>query len=133
MVCSKFGLIFSKRLFLQKLTIDTVLFPFFVKYFLQSIYLCKDPKEDIESTYWQTVCFQWGHSEEDISEKAKYMPLLTADSTNNVPTTIPKYFLQWKVLENLSNWTLWTFLSIILSQVYLWVSVSCFSEKKFKA
>ena len=95
-------------------------------------YLCKNPKENIESTYRQTVCFQWGHSEENISEKAKCMPSLDSRLNKQCPNNGPKVFSS-KVLENLVNWTLWTFLPIILSQVYLRVSISCFSEKKFKA
>ena len=68
--------------------------------------LCKDGKEDIEATYWQVLCFEWGNSEENISAKEKvsrfrgeYLgkgkskPPLTTGSTNNVPT-IAKYFLQ---------------------------------------
>ena len=97
-------------------------------------YLCKDPKENILNQHIGRRCVFNGAIQRRISRKKQSVcRRSTADSTNNVPTTVPKYFPQWKVLENLVNWTLWTFLPIILSQVYLRVSISCFSEKKFKA
>ena len=95
-VCSKFGLksFFLMTAFLTQ--VDTL------SNTPTNRYLCKDPKENIESTYRQTVCFQWGHSEENISEKAKCMPSLDSRLNKQCPNNGPKVFSS-KVLENLVN------------------------------
>ena len=71
--------------------------------------LCKDV---IESTYWQTPCLKWGHSDLRISRK-KYLPSSIAVSTNNVPgqkKTIKKKHFE-SVELNIINFSLNHFVS----------------------
>ena len=94
-------------------------------------YPCKDPKENIESTYRQTVCFQWGHSEENISEKAKCMPSLDSRLNKQCPNNGPKVFSSmkstWKSGQlNIMNFSPNNFVSSLFASfnfLFLWKEV----------